>query len=323
MPSAQHADVLGPDFTAQYLPLRPDDEGPVIATLVRRQPQQQSKRAVLYVHGFVDYFFHPHVAQAFVDQGFDFYAVDLRKYGRSWRAGQTMNYSTDFAEYDEELNEAIRIIRAEGHDTVLVYGHSTGGLIVPLWAQRHRGQGLVDGLILNSPFFDLNGSTFERGPLTAVLDTVAPLAPKVVISALPSPYAQALHVSNGGEWDFDTTWKTIEAFPVRAGWVRAARRAHKELNAGLDIDVPILVLTSARSGNARNPGAALKDSDCVLNVEHMTAGAEHIGGDVTVVPIAGGFHDLALSPAPVRQRFLDEITSWTARKFPVSAGDAG
>ena len=56
-------DVLGAPFSAQTLPLRPDDEGPVVATLIRRTPIGRHRRAVLYVHGFVDYFFQVHLAQ--------------------------------------------------------------------------------------------------------------------------------------------------------------------------------------------------------------------------------------------------------------------
>ena len=103
-----------------------------------------------------------------MDDGFDFYAIDLRKYGRSLRSHQTPNYITDLADYDEELDEAVRIIRAEGHDVVVLLGHSTGGLIAPLWANRRRGRQLIDAIVLNSPFFDLNGTGFERGPLTRI-----------------------------------------------------------------------------------------------------------------------------------------------------------
>ena len=307
-------DILGADYSAQTLPLRPDSEGPVVATLVRRLPARQHDRAVLYLHGFVDYFFHDHTATEFAAHGYDFYALDLRKYGRSLREYQTPFYITDFADYDEEIDEAVRIIRDEGHDIVVGYGHSTGGLILPLWAQRRRGQRLIDALVLNSPFFDLNGTKFERGILTKVVDKVGRLLPRLVVSRLPSPYAQALHVSNGGEWDFDTRWKSLAAFPVRAGWARAARRAHARLNAGLDIDVPILVAASARSGNGREPGPHQKDSDCVLNVEHMVAGAGRLGSDVTVVRIEAGLHDLTLSPAPVRAQFFAEMFSWLEGK---------
>ncbi len=314
--TSPHTDVLGSEFTAETIPLRADDEGPVDATLIRRLPVRQSHRAVLYIHGFVDYFFQVHLAEQWAAHDYDFYALDLRKYGRSLHEYQSANYVDDMATYDEELDEAIRIIRSEGHDVVVVLAHSTGGLIVPLWADRRRGRGLIDAIVLNSPFFDLNGTKFERGPLTTVMEYLGRIAPKLKISTLKSHYAKSIHADSGGEWDFDLKWKPYNGFPARAGWVRALRRAQATLNAGLRIDVPILVCASARSGDAKKATPALTNADCVLNVDHMVAGAPGLGPDVTIVRIDGGLHDLALSPAAVRQKFFDKVFSWCQTHVP-------
>ena len=82
------------------------------------------------------------------------------------------------------------------------------------------------------------------------------------------------------------------------------------------IDVPVLVLTSARSGDGRQPGPHHLDADCVLNVEHMWSGAEVIGADVTVIRIEGGLHDLSLSQPAVRERFFAELFAWTEIHVP-------
>ena len=90
---------------------------PVVATLVRRQADQPTGRAVLYVHGYVDYFFQTHLADFFVERGYDFYALDLRKYGRSLLPHQTPNFTLNITEYFTEIDAAVRIIREEdGHD---------------------------------------------------------------------------------------------------------------------------------------------------------------------------------------------------------------
>ena len=69
-----------PSPGARTYPGEPDHE--VVATLVRRS-DPGVRRAVLYVHGWSDYFFQTHLAEAFEDWGYDFYALDLRRYGRS------------------------------------------------------------------------------------------------------------------------------------------------------------------------------------------------------------------------------------------------
>ena len=97
-------DVLGSGFEQLTLPLGEDSEGEVVATLVRHLPAESlwdrllgDRRPladvdVLYVHGWSDYFFQKRLARFFSDRGARFFALDLRKYGRSLRPGQTPGY---------------------------------------------------------------------------------------------------------------------------------------------------------------------------------------------------------------------------------------
>ena len=71
-----------------------------------------ARPAILWIHGLTDYFFHKHVAEYFHHQGFAFYALDLRKCGRSLRDGQTAHHCLDIAEYYEELDAAAELITA-------------------------------------------------------------------------------------------------------------------------------------------------------------------------------------------------------------------
>jgi alpha-beta hydrolase superfamily lysophospholipase len=264
---------------------------------------------VLYVHGFVDYFFQTHLADFYLDHGFDFYALDLRKYGRSLRPWQTPNFVHSLSDYFPEIDEAVRIIR-EDHDELIVNAHSTGGLITPLWADRVRGKGLLQGLFLNSPFFDMNVPVPLRviGDVTSgLLRGIAPLAKLPV--GVSTRYVDSLHRDYAGEWDFDLAWKPRAGFGVRAGWLAAIRRAQRRLQAGLAIDVPVLVMASGTSVRPSRK-ADLTAGDAVLNVEHMVRWAPRLGEQVTVVRIEGGLHDLVLSAAPVRERVFKELTTW-------------
>ena len=311
-------DVLGPGWTARTLRLRPDHEGEVVATLVHRDAERRAPRgAVLYVHGYVDYFFQRHLGDVWAEHGFDFYALDLRKYGRSLRPWQTPNDVTDLRTYVEELDAAARTIReVDGHRTLVVMGHSTGGLLACLWAHARRGRGVVDAVVLNSPWFDLNRDWFQRVALTRALDVVGGLAPRLVVGRLGVHYGQSLHVDSGGAWEYDLTWKPHDGFPIRAGWIRTVRRGQARLARGLDIDCPVLMCCSARSGPHDRPHPDLGRTDSVLDVGHMVARAPGLGEDVTVVRITDGVHDLALSAPRARQRFFDEMLAWTDERLP-------
>jgi hypothetical protein len=56
----------------------------------------------------------------------------------------------------------------------------------------------------------------------------------------------------------------------------------------------------------------MRAADVVLDVELLARRAVQLGPVVSVVRIAGGLHDLTLSPAPVRARLYAEISRWTA-----------
>lgn len=280
----------------------------LVATLVRRDTAQPSRRAVLYVHGWNDYFFQTHLAKFWADRGFDFYAVDLRRYGRSWRQGQLAGYITDLAEYDVELSACLATIRAE-HDTVVLSGHSTGGLITALWAADHPGA--VDGLVLNSPWLDLQATAMMRALGRPVVDALGTRAPTTVVPQADSGfYSRVLHVSREGEWDYDLTMKTSPSQPVRAGWLRAVLRGHQRVARGLGIEVPVLVMASERTVFGRRWSEEMRRADTVLDVNQIAGRAPLLGRCVTVVRIKDGLHDLVLSPQAARQATFSEMARW-------------
>ena len=311
-------DVLGAPYERQTIQLDPDDEGPGVATLVSLKAPAPTRRAVLYLHGFVDYFFQTHLAEFFTARGYDFYALDLRKHGRSLLAHQTPNFARDMAEYFTEIDAAVKIIRAD-HDVLLVNGHSTGGLIAALWAHRVRGQGVVQGLFLNSPFFEFNAPWISRRGLAPVVRLIGRTRPYAGIGQqLGTVYGASLHRSEHGEWEYDLAWKPLAGYKILAGWVRAISLAHRQLQRGLAIDVPVLVAGSTRSHRGRFSEAA-HHADAVLNVEDMKRYAPGLGRDVTFVQIEGGKHDLTLSRTQAREKLFTELDGWLRAKLGADA----
>jgi alpha-beta hydrolase superfamily lysophospholipase len=304
-------DVLGSPYEQRRIVLEPDNEGEVVATLVKLSANAPTKRAVLYLHGYVDYFFQTHLAEFYTARGYDFYALDLRKYGRSLLEHQTANFCRDIAEYFPEIDEAVRIIREEdGHDTLLVNGHSTGGLIAALWAHRMRGRGLVQGLFLNSPFFEFNEPWLVRRGLTPIVRLVGAARPLATMpQELGKTYGSSIHRDHHGEWNYDLAWKPLQGYKIHAGWVRAISHAHKQVKGGLGIDAPVLVACSSRSYKGSFSEEA-HHADAVLNVEHIARYAPRLGRDVVVVRIEGGKHDLTLSRPAAREQLFGALNGW-------------
>jgi alpha-beta hydrolase superfamily lysophospholipase len=311
-------DVLGQAYRRRVIELPDDDEGRVVATLVSRPASQPTGRAVLYVHGFIDYFFQTHLADFYVERGWDFYALDLRKYGRSLLPHQTPNYCASLTDYQPELDAAAKIIRDEdGHGTMLVNGHSTGGLIAALWAHARRDDGLVDGMFLNSPFLDLNAPWTSRHLIAPAVGQLAKVSPyRKLPFSLGEVYGRSIHADHRGEWSYDLAWKPLAGFPVTAGWLSAVRTGQLRLHAGLSIPVPILVACSARSSRGTRWSDDALSSDTVLDVDQIARWSPRLGRHVTIVRVDQGLHDLVLSAPQARERTFAELDRWMSAYLP-------
>ena len=100
--SAQYnPDLLGDGYEARTIQMPDDYEGRVVCTLVKKElePQNDTHRAILYVHGYNDYFFQSQLGDSCLAHGYNFYALDLRKYGRSLLPHQDAFFCKDLKEY--------------------------------------------------------------------------------------------------------------------------------------------------------------------------------------------------------------------------------
>jgi len=304
----QHTLALGADL---------DGEGELFATVVRRGASSRAEHAVLAVHGYTDYFFQTELADRLAAHGFAFYAIDLHKCGRSRRVGQTPHFTTDLASYDDELLAALRLIEADtGGARVCLYGHSAGGLIATLFADRlRRGPAALrlDGLILNSPFFDLRGpAALRSAPVSAVMRAVAKVS-KFTVVRRPTAggYGTSLHRDHDGEFDYNLDWKPLGGFPVTVGWINAIRRGHAALHRGLDVGVPNLILRSDHTV-AEDP-TKMARGDAVLDVAQIARWAGCVGGRSLVAPIADAKHDVFLSLPEPRAEAFRVLDGWLDR----------
>lgn len=140
------------DYETTVFTLKSDHLGPNRATLVHaRTPkvEQYFYKAILYLHGYGDYYFQwvshdsrpslitclfcsDHLCQQFLNHGYDFFALDLRKCGRSIISPDQdayKHYFCDISEYDEEITLSIEHMTNQARareKKFILFGHSTG-----------------------------------------------------------------------------------------------------------------------------------------------------------------------------------------------------
>lgn len=356
-------DVLGADYESRTIPLMDDDAGPVVATLIRYRGHTSSTRAsspaapvlspapttspsdthearseatpqaprfvLLYIHGRNDYFFQRELAEDIAGCGGAFYALDLRRYGRSLRPGQRMGFVSNLSLYDEDIAEALDLIREDYPDLPLVLmGHSTGGLLATLWANRHPGA--LDGLILNSAWLEMQTMASMRSAVAPILERIASRNPMWAVpggdgpdhygrslregrNALDAPLPDSLAAYPDDPavkgWTYALEWKRPGSYPAYAAWLEAILDGHENVASSVHLDIPVLSMMSTTSYFGEEFTEAVFSSDVVLDREVILERSARLGPLVTMASFPGK-HDLLLSDPQVRAEVYDTMNRW-------------
>ena len=100
--------------------MEPQTGGSALATLIRYRPAAASipaaaaRQAVLFLHGWSDYFFNVELAEFWTGRGVTFFALDMHNHGRSLRPGTHGGYVADLDDYDAEITAALGVIGSLG-----------------------------------------------------------------------------------------------------------------------------------------------------------------------------------------------------------------
>lgn len=286
-----------------------DYSGKVRCTVVRKPSDTPSSKGVLYIHGFSDYFFQSEMAGQFARHGYHFYAVDLRKYGRSLMDGQRPFEVRDLREYFDDIRAGLAAMERDGITDVVLMGHSTGGLTCSLFMQAEP-EAKIKALILNSPFLAWNVPGVKGKIGVPVMSHLGKILPGISVSGDgSSDYGKSLSKEHGGEWTYRKDWKPDVLPDVDAAWVRAIDIAQKSLENG-GIRVPVLLLHSDKSAYPGDSKEVFAKSDGILNVQAISEAGRKLGDNVTDFTVYDGLHDVVLSRPDVRAVVFTEIFDW-------------
>ena len=200
-----------------------------------------NKKALLWIPGLNDSFFHFHVLDRLLDL-YDVYAIDLRRCGRA--RGDILpdmaHDSHDFMEYMEEIDAAMAFINEKApYEDIVLYGHSTGALIAALYAKNGDSAANLSGCIFNSPFWSFNLPWYSKQ--VAENAEMLPLAPDTIVQkgGNLNVYSKSLYEN----FKFTSDLKSIDTLSLSAGWISAVAKVQSMLRRGeLALSIPALVL---------------------------------------------------------------------------------
>lgn len=183
-------DIDGANSIEFHVPLKRNIRTPLERAVLTSFMEEGNNKALLWIPGRNDSFYHVHVLDRLLATGFDVHALDLRRCGRAKYAMDGTTETTpellghdsyDFGEYNEEIDAVLRFLKSplplssgpgkilniehggcgKIYENIVCYSHSTGGLVAASYGARHGDdpgawRGAIDGFIFNSPFFDWN-----------------------------------------------------------------------------------------------------------------------------------------------------------------------
>ncbi|HMM11353.1 MAG TPA: alpha/beta hydrolase [Bacteroidales bacterium] len=316
----QYSSTFRPDtelsgFESVTIDMGTDYEGPVVCTLTRKISAERPTVALLHVHGFNDYFFHAEAAGFFLENGVDYYGLDLRKSGRSWREHQKYNNLRDIEEYFEDISAAIGFIRNQGIEKILLMGHSMGGLVSACYCSKSDHDAMPDALFLNSPFLEQNKDIVTRKLLIPLVARIGSRYPGLLVpGGFSSFYGPSLHSSANGEWNYNLHFKPHRSKMVNAGWVRAIYHAQRQISNGVHIPIPLLLMFPDKSVSGLWWSGKFHFGDAVVNVKHIRSLQTKINSAVkTVQEVQNAKHDLFLSTKKVRDEVYKFVLDWSIK----------
>ena len=314
------SDFLGPGFEQCAI-----GEGATAAgTLVRFagvSGGSPDRPALVYVHGWSDYYFNAELARFVAARGWRFYALDLPEHGRNLRPGGRPGFVPSAAHYLSSIDAALDAVRAEGRGPIALMGHSTGGLAVALEAQRRPER--LAAVVLSSPWLVPHGGRAAGRMLEFALAPRAGARPERILPLPPRGFFwRAVAREAGGEWDLREDLRPRNAFPVRAGWLHGVLTAQRELADGPPITVPTLLLASTRSDTGLVWREHMRSRDAVLPIAPMRRAAALVCGELDEVLVDGGLHDVLLSAPGVRREAYLRLGVWLDAAFADRAAGA-
>lgn len=264
---------------------------------------------VLYVHGWSDYFYNLEQAAFFTGVGAEFYAVDMHGVGRSLRPHQIPGYVPDLREYFPDLDAAVSVIHEDHPDLPLVLlAHSQGALTTALWLKE---RGTAQAWILNSPWLDQPFTPLVRTALIPVANLWAKYRPTAEIPiSSPRLYERTISQTFGAEWPINDHWRVDPRRPAHPGWARTVLQAQEQIASGLDLTLPILVLTSDSSIIRPWWTEDMRHADVITDVCRTWQALAGLGSNYTLVKVRGALHDVFLSQRSVREDAYRHVERW-------------
>ena len=256
---------------------------------------RNNKKALIWIPGRNDYFYHYHLSNKL--NNINFYCIDLRYCGSSIEKGQIPHYCNNLEIYFEEIDLLFEeMIINKNYDEVILYGHSTGGLISCIYLDYNKKNGKnykIDKLILNSPFLYIDLDYFSYFLANYIIYYISDYIPSFDINM--NYYKKNLFTDYIKKiMKIDINKKSHLELPIMSDWLSTVIYHQNRIKNNLiNIEIPILFFTSDKSvDNLEN-----EIGDNILNVDKICEIGKKLSKkkNIFYFKIENALHDIFIS----------------------------
>lgn len=264
-------------------------------SLLTFKENKENTKAFIWIHGMNDYFHHYHIADELLKNGFNVYAITLRNYPKGDTDRRYLFYTDDMGDYIEDIDLQLGWILAnKSPKKVVLYGHSTGGLVSTAYMHEGKHKDKINGVVLNSPFFDFHDSSMNEFILKNLIPIIALVSPRFVVKSGENELTGPDYFKDVlSRYHFNQNKKLTYPYHVFAGWINTVAKYHTKVQMQkIQIRMPILVLMSSKTNDTCK---GVQDGDCVLDVQEIKKYASTLGTSVKIQEYTDAIHDVLLS----------------------------
>jgi len=251
---------------------------------VKFKKGENKKDCIIWLPGRNDYFYHYHISEM-LDK-YDIYILIYRNCHEM--KVDISDYFFDIKDVIDEINVLYAHFKINSYENVVLYGHSTGGLIATIYQNETVNK--ISKVVLNSPFYKYKLGFFDYYWFNYFMYYIIPIIPEFDLNK--NTFKDNLYVNMLSEkFNIDTLYKKKYNVPVVSSWFRNITKYHSHIkNNKVKLKYPTLMLYSDHSTNSKGSYKGDEVLDIKLNLDQV----EHLG-ECNLFLIKDACHDVLSS----------------------------
>ena len=268
--------------------------------------QESNNKALIWLPGYQDYYYHFHVGSKLLDNNCDIWALFPNNYGESIKKNPDYAYHMNtLDEYLPQIDIIInKAINHKNYDEVLLYGHSLGGLTSIYYCHKGNYKEKISRIILNSPFLSIRKNIvneYIKYFVESFIYYYGRYFKETIIK--PRNYKPNILKDEIKKNFYFSQYFIVDYHPeIRSGLIQSVLDKHYQINDNkINIEIPILVLYPEKGAKIE-----LLISDDTIIGENINK----IGNNITKKSIKGALHDVLSSEPEISNQYIDFMINW-------------